>query len=124
MSRTLTMMMVLLFAGMLVTTGCEKDPELPKVTTAGVTEVKQTSAIAGGNVTSDGNSPVTARGICWGLTPEPTLDGLHTVDGAGEGEFVSEITGLAPNVTYYVRAYATNSVGTTYGNERQFTTPL
>jgi hypothetical protein len=124
MSKTITFMMMLAMAGLLITTGCEKEPELPAVTTAEVTDLVQTSATCGGEVTFDGYTQVTARGVVYGTSPEPTIDGMKTEDGTGEGVFVSEITGLAPNVTYYVRAYATNSVGTVYGVEREFKTPL
>lgn len=126
----MNLLIVAVSAGLIITSGCEKiddatkkDPVLPTVTTAEVTNIAQTTATCGGNVTSDGNAETT-RGICWSPSPEPDLTGPHTVDGTGKGEFVSQITGLAPTVKYYVRAYATNSVGTVYGNQREFTTPI
>jgi uncharacterized protein (TIGR02145 family) len=98
---------------------------LPTVTTTAVSNIAQTSATGGGNVTSDGGATVTARGVCWSTNQNPTV-GLttKTVDGLGTGVFTSSLTGLTPNTTYYVRAYATNSVGTVYGNEVSFTTLL
>ncbi len=96
--------------------------QVPSVTTAAVSNVTETSATCGGNVTSDGGATVTARGVCWSTSQNPTTADSHTTDGSGTGSFTSSITGLLANTTYYVRAYATNSVGTTYGNEVSFTT--
>ena len=95
---------------------------LPTVTTDTIAQIGATSATSGGNVTADGGSTVTARGVCWNTTGTPTLSDSHTIDGSGTGTFTSAITGLQPNTTYYVCAYATNSVGTAYGNEVIFTT--
>lgn len=94
----------------------------PTVTTAEVTSITSNSAVSGGNVTSDGGAAVTARGICWSTSQNPTISGNHTTDGNGIGEFISSLTGLAENTTYYVRAYATNSEGTNYGEQKTFTT--
>jgi len=96
---------------------------MPTVTTAAISGITQTTANGGGNVTSDGGATVTARGICWSTSPDPVITGSHTTDGTGTGGFVSNLTGLTPNTPYYVRAYATNSVGTSYGNEVGFATP-
>ena len=95
---------------------------LPAVTTSSVSNIGTTTATGGGNVTYDGNTTVTARGVCWNTTGTPTISDSHTTDGSGTGAFTSSITGLTPNTTYYVRAYATNSMGTVYGNEVVFTT--
>jgi hypothetical protein len=85
--------------------------------------INNNSALSGGSVISDGGTTVTARGICWNTSTNPTiLLTTKTSDGTGTGTFTSNITGLAPGVTYYVRAYATNSAGTTYGAEISFTT--
>ena len=78
--------------------------------------------MCGGNVTSDGNLDVTARGVCWSTSPNPTISNSKTTDGTGTGSFTSNVTGLAEGTTYYVRAYATNSKGTAYGAEKSFTT--
>jgi uncharacterized protein (TIGR02145 family) len=83
------------------------------------------SAIGGGNVVYEGSSAVTARGVCWSTTPDPTITlSTKTNEGSGSGTFVSTMTGLTLGTTYYVRAYATNGSTTTYGAEQQFTTPL
>ena len=94
----------------------------PIVTTLEIAGLSQTTAVAGGNVTSDGGAEVTARGVCWSTSQEPTVEGEHTTDGSGTGEYQSNLSGLTANTTYYVRAYATNSEGTAYGEEISFTT--
>ncbi len=93
----------------------------PFVTTNDVTNISSISAVCGGNI-SDGGSPVTARGVCWNTTGNPTISDPHTTDGVGAGAFTSYITGLTANTSYYVRAYATNSLGTSYGSPKPFTT--
>ena len=95
----------------------------PTVTTVTVSNVTCTTAACGGNVTFEGIAPVTARGVCWSTSPNPTISDSLTVDSCGLGGFTSLVTGLQPNTHYYVRAYATNSAGTVYGTQRQFTTP-
>lgn len=102
---------------------CEKEVVLAKVTTAEVTDLTQSAAKCGGEVTDDGYGVVT-YGVCWSTIENPTVDDNKTEDGTGTGVFTSDITGLAPNVTYYVRAYATNAAGTAYGMQKEFTTPL
>ena len=97
-------------------------PSLPTVTTTAITNITQTTATGGGNVTSDGGTPVTARGVCWSTTANPTTSNSFTTDGTGTGSYVSNLTGLTANTLYYVRAYATNSAGTSYGNQVTFTT--
>ncbi len=94
----------------------------PTLTTAALDSITVISAVGGGNVTADGGDSVTARGVCWGLTENPTVDSSHTSDGTGTGEFTSSLTGLAHGATYHVRAYATNSAGTGYGADSTFTT--
>jgi uncharacterized protein (TIGR02145 family) len=98
------------------------NPIIPTVTTNEVTNIYQISATCGGNVTSQGGAVVTFRGVCWNTSPNPTTANSKTIDGSGEGSFVSNLTGLMPNTLYYVRAYATNTAGTAYGNELSFTT--
>lgn len=96
----------------------------PKITTNTTTSVTYASATSGGSINTDGGQPVTTRGVCWSTTPNPTIAlATKTVNGSGTGSFSSTINDLTPNTTYYVRAYATNSIGTSYGNEITFTTP-
>jgi hypothetical protein len=95
---------------------------LPSLTTTSISAITSTSANSGGNVTSDGGTTVTARGLVYDTSPNPTTGNLIVSGGSGTGEFASNITGLTPNTTYYIRAYASNFYGTTYGNEVTFTT--
>jgi uncharacterized protein (TIGR02145 family) len=95
---------------------------LPQVSTSPITNVGAFNPTTGGNVTSDGGSMVSARGVVYGTSSNPTLSNNFTTDGTGTGSFISVLSGLSPVTTYYVRAYATNSVGTSYGNEFDFTT--
>ncbi|MBQ7697982.1 MAG: DUF1566 domain-containing protein [Paludibacteraceae bacterium] len=95
-------------------------PSLPVVTTADVGNITDETAACGGNVTSDGRSSVTARGVCWAKTEYPTVNDAHTTNGTGKGEFQSHMTNLEAGTTYYVRAYATNRMGTAYGEQLTF----
>jgi len=99
-------------------------PELPAVTTAPPSGLTATTATSGGSVTADGGATVTARGVCWSTSANPTTADAHTEDGIGTGVFTSSITGLTPGTTYHVRAYATNRAGTAYGEDLTFTTTL
>ena len=94
------------------------------VITAEVTEITANSAISGGNITDDGGAEITARGVVWSTGENPAIDENEgmTVDGEGIGEFTSQLIELSPGTTYYVRAYATNSQGTAYGNRFEFNT--
>jgi len=96
---------------------------LPTISSNVITDIKPNSSFSGGSIISDGGSPVTARGVVWSINPNPTVSlATKTSDGLGMGNFTSNLTGLSSNTTYYVRAYATNGVGTSYGNEISFTT--
>jgi hypothetical protein len=92
------------------------------LTTTAPTGIATTAATAGGNITSDGGLVITARGVCWSTSSTPTINNSKTTDGNGTGVFTSNLTGLQPNTKYYLRAYAANLSGTTYGNEVSFTT--
>lgn len=94
----------------------------PTVTTDAPTSITTTTATSGGNVTDNGSGTVTARGVCWNTAGTPTIADSKTTDGTGAGTFTSSLTGLSPDTTYYVRAYATNGAGTAYGNQKSFTT--
>jgi hypothetical protein len=96
--------------------------EMPTLTTVAATNMTQNAATSGGNITNDGSSPITQKGVCWRTTTAPTIADSKTTDGTGIGSFTSNMTGLIPNTTYYVRAYATNALGTGYGNEISFST--
>lgn len=108
--------------------GCKKDKDnetqiqVPVVSTNNVTGITSASSVCGGNVTDEGGGTVTQRGVCWSTASNPTISDNKTSDGSGSGSFTSNITGLSPNTTYYVRAYATNSAGTSYGSAISFQT--
>ena len=95
---------------------------LPTVGTGGTTYIPYTSASSGGIVTDEGTASVTARGVCWATTINPTTADSKTTNGSGLGLYTSSITGLNGDQTYYVRAYATSTVGTAYGGQVSFTT--
>jgi len=94
----------------------------PTVVTGSVTSVTTNSATASGNVTVEGSSAVTERGICWSTSQNPDTSGNHASNGTGTGSYTVDLTGLTPATTYYVRAYAINSEGTAYGSNESFTT--
>lgn len=91
-------------------------------TTAPITNITYNTATGGGNVTSDGGSAITARGICWGTSPNPTISGTHSTEPGTVGSFTSNMTGLQSSTIYHVRAYATNASGTAYGANVSFST--
>jgi hypothetical protein len=98
----------------------------PAVSTQAVTDISPTSTTGNGNITNLGDPNLTAYGVCWNTSGSPTTADNYTDEGisSSTGAFTSSITSLTPNTTYYVRAYATNTAGTVYGNEVSFTTPM
>lgn len=116
-------MVLICFAASIATfLSCLKEPALPEVTTNDVSNIKTQSASTSGNVIDDGGAEVDVRGVCFGTATDPIITGSRTFDDKGTGSFTSIITGLTPETYYHVRAYATNRVGTAYGNEIHFTT--
>lgn len=115
----LTMSLLLVF-----TISCDK--ENPKsyatITTVEVDNIGQNSAYSGGNITDDGGSIVTARGVCWSTETTPSISDNKTLDGTGSGSFTSYISDLEPSTTYHIRAYATTKEGTGYGCTYSFKT--
>ena len=97
-------------------------PTSGSVTISPVTNITEHTAMCGGEVLTDGGMPIIERGLCWSTSHNPTTNDSHTMDGAGTGSFTSILTGLAAGTTFYVRAYAVNSVGTAYSGEISFTT--
>ncbi len=96
---------------------------LATLTTSTITNITSSTATSGGNISNDGGGSITARGVCWSTSQSPTIAlSTKTVDGTGIGTFTSNLTGLNTATTYYVRAYATNSAGTAYGNQQTLTT--
>ena len=129
-----TLFSLITIIAILITGSCSKSgpstptPTPPNATapvisvTNAVSAIATTSATSGGNISSDGGASVTARGVCWSTSSNPTITNNKTVDGTGTGAFISNLTGLTATTVYYVRAYATNNVGTSYGSEVSFTT--
>ena len=102
--------------------GCKPETEIPTVATQEIENVTADSAKVLYFVASDGYAEVTAHGVCWSITQNPTIDDNKTNEGGGLGKFTSQLQDLMPNTTYYVRAYAMNSVGVAYGEEKTFVT--
>ena len=94
----------------------------PTLTTNSISNISATGAISGGVISSDGGASITAKGVCWSTTSNPTITSNKTNEGSGVESFTSQMTGLQEGVIYYVRAYATNTKGTSYGNEVSFST--
>jgi uncharacterized protein (TIGR02145 family) len=115
--------LVIIFT-LILTTDCTKEDlkSLPSITTTAVSNITITTAITGGTISTDGGAEITARGVCWSTTQNPSLLHDNTADGKGTGTFTSSLTGLIGNTTYYVRAYATNAAGTEYGAQVSFKT--
>jgi len=120
--------MLSVFSSFLILSACDPTSEtqnLPVLTTMGLSAISQTTAICGGIISSDGGDTITAKGVCWSTSQTPTIadskaEGMEME--LGMSSFFSFITGLQANTTYYVRAYATTSKGTGYGNAVPFKT--
>lgn len=97
---------------------------IPTVTINPITDITENSANTGGDVIDVGGEIVIARGVCWSTKQNPTVSDLISIDGSGSGTYISSLTGLTQGETYYVRAYATNSEGTGYSDEKSFTTEI
>lgn len=113
---------VLIVGTIMCSVSCKKNSNLPVVITISATAVTTSTATAGGNVTDDGGSTVTARGVCWSVSENPEVNNNKTSDGNGTGEFTSNLTNLGQQKRYFVRAYATNSAGTAYGKQVKLVT--
>jgi hypothetical protein len=123
-SKTANILVLIVTLSTFVFTCCKKDDPatIPILSTASVFDLTETTAKSGGNVTHDGGASITSRGVCWSNNANPSTSDSKTIDGSGTGEYTSIITGLTPGVTYHVRAYALNSIGTSYGGDIAFTT--
>lgn len=122
---------IMMFASMVLIflTACKKNDDdnsekqsVPTLSTIGISDITQTTAVSGGNILDDGGSTIIERGVCWSLGHSPTIDDSKTSDGAGAGNFNSKMTNLMPKTTYFARAFATNISGTGYGMTMSFTT--
>lgn len=115
----------LLFVGLFLNS-CQKEdpPTIPVIFTTPAYNITATSATTGGGIINDGGSDITANGVCWGTTLNPSITDTRTIDAIGSAQFVSDLSELTSGAIYHVRAYATNSVGTAYGADVQFKTLL
>jgi exo-beta-1,3-glucanase (GH17 family) len=113
--------LLLIIFSVLLLNSCKKE-EVPTLTTSAITKITGTSATSGGTIISEGSGKVVSRGVCWGTGIDPTISDNKTTDSVGTGSFTSNISGLKGATKYYIRAYATNCVGTAYGNEISFAT--
>ncbi|RKY90403.1 MAG: hypothetical protein DRQ01_09235 [Ignavibacteriae bacterium] len=95
---------------------------LPTVSTSSISDITDSSAVSGGNITDDGGAEISALGVCWSTSPNPILSNKKTSEQGGTGSFSSTLSGLSCGTKYYIRAYATNSVGTVYGTQMSFST--
>ena len=95
---------------------------LPIISTLPLSNITASSVNSGGDITSNGGSAITRRGICWSTILNPTVSDNTTSNGSGTGSYTSIVSNLSANTTYHLRAYATNSIGTTYGNQFSFST--
>jgi len=118
-----TSVVILLIVSIFLIHSCKKDkPTPPVLTTTAVTVISYTTATSGGDVTNDGGAVIVSRGVCWSISQNPTISNSSTTNGSSTGSFISNLTALIAGTTYYVRAHATNSAGTGYGNQVSFTT--
>jgi surface protein len=92
------------------------------LTTSAIEDITINSATSGGTISDDGGAEITAKGVCWSTTPNPTVEDSKTADGTGVGSFTSNLTALVKDTKYYLRAYAVNEAGTSYSEEVFFTT--
>jgi len=124
MKKQLSLLVIVCIISLMVLNqGCKK-ATLPVLATVEVTEVTLNSATSGGDITSDGGEDIIARGVCWNTTGNPTITDSKTSDGKGTGAFTSSLAGLQKGSVYFVSAYATNSVGTAYGEPFTFSTQI
>lgn len=124
MKKTIEFFYAFLIISIFISTSCKKG-DLAAVKTVAVTGITTTSAVTGGNITDNGGSEITARGVCWNTTGTPTIRDKFTHDGSGSGSFTSNLEYLMPDTYYYLRAYAINDAGTSYGDIQNFkTSPL
>jgi uncharacterized protein (TIGR02145 family) len=121
--KSLCYLFLLVCVSAFITSGCKHS--LPEVTTSPVSKFTATTAECGGSITFTGKPKFTSCGICWDTKPDPTVSNLHTArTDQVSGQFTSTVSGLTADKTYYVRAYATNSAGTAYGEQISFTTTV
>lgn len=122
MKKHLFSILLLVSFVLFIQSGCKKETTVPSIETASIENVASNSAVSGGIIKNDGGEEIYSKGICWSTQENPTIADNKTDNGKGSSDFTSPITNLNPGITYHVRAYATNSIGTGYGKNIQFTT--
>lgn len=122
LSLVCSIIAVMTISSLFISCKKEKTVYVATLTTTAVTDITSTTATAGGQITANGGGAITASGVVYGTTSGPTITDSYTTDGTTSGAYTSSLTELTANTTYYVRAYATNSAGTSYGDEVSFTT--
>jgi collagen type VII alpha len=123
MRQKITLVILIFIGILLLFTSCKKTVTIPTVSTDNVSNILKNSADCGGNVTNDGEEFLKMRGICWSINQNPTIKDSITDEATHKGPFYSRLTKLIPDTRYYVRAYASNSAGIGYGEEKTFITP-
>ena len=133
MFRKILLYVSFVFFTVVLISSCEKDKEdsnaldvntstIPRLSTDSVSGITHNSAQSGGKISSNGGAEITAKGLCWSTSPNPTLANAFSIEGTGSGNFSGSISGLLIGTFYYVRAYATNNIGTAYGTQVSFST--
>ncbi len=106
----------------IIALSCKKNDKVPVVQTLAITEITDSSAVSGGRITDDGGNQVTSRGVCWSIEAKPTIKNSKSSNGSGTGVYTSTMSKLMRDTVYHVRAYASSSAGTGYGDEFTFRT--
>lgn len=117
MSRMLIIIVILM-----LNYSCEKKPTVPVITTNPVTNISTTTAVTGGEINDDGGAAIISKGVCWNTSDNPTIDNNKLTENSTATDFTINLSSLSPNTLYYIRAFATNSAGTNYGESVSFKT--
>ena len=120
--KCLWLLFLLVFIGCTGESSDDVDENLPVIATVEVTLITDYSAQTGGEIISEGTSPVTGKGVCWSTNQNPTIDDKYVVADGGDTRFTSELINLEPETQYFVRSYATNATGISYGDAVEFVT--
>jgi hypothetical protein len=113
---------ILLFSILVLSCTDQEEMEFPSITTTSITSITNNRASSGGTVSNNGGSTLLSIGVCWNTSPNPTIDDSILLDSTGGSNFTSDISGLNADTTYFIRSFAANDTGISYGNELSFTT--
>ncbi len=124
MKKSLSIVFVLIPIAVFISfVACKKSSTTPRLTTTAVTPISDTIVLSGGEILNDGGAVVISKGVCWDTIINPSVSLVTKTSDAGGPIFTSVVSGLKSNKTYYIRAYATNRVGVSYGNQITYVTP-